>query len=129
MLSRLMLLVALFGVISLAPLRAQSAFDGKWTAVVVRPAPLPKQNLSITISTNAGKVTGSMMIEGVGEVPIDWGMVKGDLIALKVKMPFNNMPTTFVYLGKIDGDQISFGRRPEDLTLGQLVEFTAKKGQ
>ena len=129
MLSRLMLLVALFGVISLSPLRAQSAFDGKWTAVVTRPAPLPKQNLSFTISTNAGKVTGSIVIEGVGEVQIDWGFVKGDLIALKVKMPFNNMPTTFVYLGKIDGDQISFGRRPEDLTLGQLVEFTAKKGQ
>jgi len=129
MLSRLMLLFALFGVISLSPVRADSAFDGTWTAVVTRPAPLPKQNLSITISTDAGKVTGSMMIEGVGEVPIDWGMVKGDLIVLRVKMPFNKMPTTFVYLGKIDGDQISFGRRPEDLTLGQLVEFTAKKGQ
>jgi hypothetical protein len=32
-----------------------------------------------------------------------------------------------VYLGKIDGDQIAFGRRPEDLSLGVLVEFTAAR--
>jgi hypothetical protein len=43
-------------------------------------------------------------------------------------MPFNDTTAIFVYLGKLDGDQIAFGR-PEDLTLGRLVEFTAKKAK
>jgi hypothetical protein len=110
--------------------RAQGAFDGKWNAEVVRPAPAGNQTLAITLKTAEGKVSGSMMISGVPEeAVIEWGMMKGDLITFKVKMPFNNTPATFVYIGKIDGDQISFGRRPEDLTLGRLVEFTAKRAK
>jgi hypothetical protein len=127
MVKRLFLLVAVLGFASC--IRADSTFDGKWTATVVRPAPAGNQTLVITLNTMQGKVSGTMTIQDVGDVPIDWGMVTGDLITFKVKMPFNNMPTTFVYLGKIDGDKISFGRRPEDLTLGRLVEFTAMRGQ
>jgi hypothetical protein len=74
---------------------ADSDFDGKWSAVVVRPG----------------------------------GIIKGDLITFKVKMPFNKATATFVYIGRLDGDQIAFGRRPEDLTLGTLREFTAKKAK
>ena len=48
-------------------------------------------------------------------------MVKGDVIVFKLKMPFQDRTETFVYLGKIEGEQIAFGRRPEDLTIGQLV--------
>jgi hypothetical protein len=126
MLKRLLLTIAIVGFSSVA--MADSAFDGKWTGDVVRPAPAGNQTLTITFSTSEGKVTGSMMIQGVaGEVPIEWGMVKGDLITFKVKMPFQNTTATFVYLGRIEGDQISFGRRPEDLTIGRLVEFVAKK--
>jgi hypothetical protein len=125
MLKRLFLIIAVLGILSFA--RADSSFDGKWTAEVVRPAPAAKQNLAITFNTSEGKVSGSMVIDSAGEVPLDWGMVKGDLITFKVKMPFNNTMTTFVYLGRIEGDQISFGRRPEDLTMGRLVEFTAKR--
>jgi hypothetical protein len=33
----------------------------------------------------------------------------------------------FVYLGKLTGDQIDFGRRPDDLTIGLLVKGTAKR--
>jgi hypothetical protein len=115
----------MLGLASLA--MADGPFDGKWTAEVVRPAPAGNQTLAITLNTKEGKVTGSMLIQGGGESPIEWGIVKGDLITFKVKMPFNNTTTTFVYLGQLAGDQISFGRRPEDLTLGRLVEFTAKK--
>ena len=126
MLKRLLLTIVILGFSSVAV--ADSAFDGKWTADVVRPAPAGNQTLTITFTTSEGKVTGSMMIQGVaGEAPIDWGMVKGDLITFKVKMPFQNTTAEFVYLGRIEGDQISFGRRPEDLTLGRLVEFVAKK--
>jgi hypothetical protein len=123
-----LMLVVLLGLASTA--LAQSGFDGKWAAEVVRPAPAGNQTLAITLKTAEGKVSGSMMISGVPqEASIDWGMVKGDLITFKVKMPFQNNPTTFVYIGKIDGDQILFGRRPEDLTLGRLVEFTAKRAR
>jgi hypothetical protein len=109
---------------------ADGGFDGKWTAEVIRPAPAGNQTLAITLKTTEGKVSGSMMISGVPEeASIEWGIVKGDLITFKVKMPFNNNPTPFVYLGRLDGDQIVFGRRPEDLTLGRLVEFTAKRAK
>ena len=125
MFKRLALLVAVLGFSSVA---LAQGFDGKWNATVVRPAPAPTQTLVLNLKTTDTKtVTGSVTIQDVGEVPIDWGMVKGDLISFKIKMPFNNMPTTFVYIGKIDGDQISFGRRPEDLTKGVLVEFVAKR--
>ena len=106
---------------------AAGPFDGKWTAHVVRPAPAGPQDLTITLNTNEGKVTGSLGIQGGSESTIDWGMIKGDLIAFKVKMPFQNTTQTFMYLGKLEGDRIAFGRRPEDLTLGVLVEFTAMK--
>ena len=106
---------------------AAGPFDGKWTAHVVRPAPAGNQDLAIALTSNEGKVTGSMSIQGAAPTPIEWGMIKGDLITFKVKMPFQERTQTFVYLGKLEGDQIAFGRRPEDLTLGRLVEFTATR--
>jgi hypothetical protein len=124
-LTRCLFTVSVLGFASLA--MAQSAFDGKWTANVVRPAPAGPQTLAITLNTKEGKVTGSMMIQGAGESPIEWGIVKGDLITFKVKMPFNDTTAIFVYIGRAEGDQIVFGRRPEDLTLGRLVEFSANK--
>ena len=108
---------------------AAGPFDGKWNAHVMRPAPAGPQDLIITLNSGDGKVTGSLAIQGGGESAIDWGMVKGDLIAFKVKMPFQDSTQTFVYLGKVEGDRILFGRRPEDLTLVRLVEFTATKAK
>jgi hypothetical protein len=63
------------------------------------------------------------------ESRIDWGFVKGDLITFKVTMPFGDQQLPFVYIGTIQGDTISFGRRPEDLSLGRLVEFTANRAR
>jgi len=108
---------------------AAGPFDGKWTAHVVRPAPAGPQDLTITLTTSEGKATGSIAIQGGGQSSIDWGMVKGDLIVFKVKMPFQDRTETFVYLGKLEGDHIAFGRRPEDLSIGQLVEFTGIRGK
>lgn len=119
------LLACMFGFASLAA--GQSAFDGKWTAEVVRPAPNPNQNLTITLKSDAGKVSGSIVGADPVESPIEWGYIKGDLITFKVKMQIASVPQTMVYIGKIAGDQIDFGRRPEDLTIGRLVEFTAKR--
>ncbi len=103
---------------------ASGPFDGDWTAHVERPAPAGPQDLAITLKTDEGKVTGSIAIKGGGRSSIDWGIVKGDLIVFKLRMPFQDRTETFVYLGRLDGDRIAFGRRPEDLTLGRLVEFT-----
>jgi hypothetical protein len=108
---------------------AAGPFDGNWTAHVMRPAPAGPQDLAITLKADEGKVTGSIAIQGGGESRIEWGMVKGDLIVFKLKMPFQDRTETFVYLGKVEGDRIAFGRRPEDLTLGRLVEFTAVRGK
>jgi hypothetical protein len=121
------LLICMFGFASLAA--GQSAFDGQWSAQVVRPAPAPTQNLTITLKSDAGKVSGSVVGADPGETPIEWGYIKGDLITFKVQMQVANTPQTMVYIGKIAGDQIDFGRRPENLKIGQLVEFAAKKAK
>jgi hypothetical protein len=126
MLKRLVLIITMLGLA--AATQADSAFDGKWTANVVRPAPAGNQMLAITLDTMEGKVTGSMIIQDVpAPAPITWGMVKGDLITFKVTMPFGTSTAVFVYLGKLENGQINFGRRPEDLTQGRLVEFIATK--
>ena len=108
---------------------AAGPFDGKWNAHVMRPAPAGPQDLTITLNTSEGKVTGSIAIQGGGQSSIEWGMVKGDLIVFKLKMPFQDRTESFVYLGRLEGDRIAFGRRPEDLTIGQLVEFTGIRGK
>jgi len=128
MLKRLILTVAIAILGFAAATRADSPFDGTWNANVVRPAPAGPQTLKITLNTMEGKITGSMMIQDVpAPAPITWGMVKGDLITFKVTMPFGTATATFVYLGKLENGAINFGRRPEDLTQGRLVEFMATK--
>jgi hypothetical protein len=124
---------AIFGVcvwLCAAVCSAASPFDGKWTGTFLRPAPAGNQDVTITLITDAGgKVTGSMTLQGVtGDVPIEWGYVKDDLITYRIKAPGpNNAVVVFVYLGKLTGDQIDFGRRPDDLTIGLLVKGTAKR--
>ena len=126
MLKSLFVTIAILGFAAAA--QADSAFDGTWNASVVRPAPAGNQTLKISLTTMEGRVTGSMVIQNVPEPsPITWGIVKGDLITFKVAMPFGATTTTFVYIGKLENGQISFGRRPEDLTQGRLVEFMATK--
>jgi hypothetical protein len=44
-------------------------------------------------------------------------------------LPFNDQVVPFVYIGLVQGDSIAFGRRPEDLTQGRLVEFTANRAK
>ena len=101
---------------------AAGPFDGKWTAQVS-----DTEKLTFTFTTDAGKVTGSVATEGAEEAPIEWGMIKGDLITFKVKRVFQGSPQPFVYLGRIEGDKIALGRRPENLTLGQLRELEATR--
>ena len=108
---------------------AASPFDGKWAGPFLRPAPAGNQDVTISLNTDeGGKVTGAMTLQGVaGEVPIEWGFVKDDVITYRVRVPGQNGAVLFVYVGKIRGDEIDFGRRPDDLTVGLLVKGTAKR--
>lgn len=109
---------------------AQTPFDGTWVAEVVRPAPAGNQNITIELKTSEGKVTGSLTVQGAAASPITWGMIKGNLITFRVEQPgANNAPLRFNYLGQLEGDRIMFGRRPEDLSVGRLVELTATRAK
>lgn len=124
---------ALFGVcmwLSAAVCAAASPFDGKWTGTFKRPS-AGDQAVTITLVTDqGGKVSGSMTLQGVdAEVPIEWGYVKDDLITYRIKAPGPNGITLFVYMGKISGDEIDFGRRPDDLSVGLLVKGTVKRSK
>ena len=118
---------------------AESPFDGTWSARVV--GQVGEQNLTIVLtSDDAGRVTGSLAGQSETELQIEWGFVKGDLVVFKVDVVLANevlrrlgvapdRPLPFVYVGRIEGDQIDFGRRPENLGVGRLVEFIAKRAQ
>ena len=108
---------------------AASPFDGTWSGAFLRPAPAGNQNVTITLRTDdGGRVTGTMTLQGVaGEVPIEWGFVKDDLITYRIRVPGQNGVVLFVYVGKIRGEEIDFGRRPDDLTVGLLVKGTMKR--
>jgi hypothetical protein len=115
-------MVAVFIWLSAGVCWAQSAFDGQWNGQA------GEENLTFTFATKeGGQVTGKIALQGGADMPIDWGFVKGDLIVFKVMREFQGMPRPFVYIGKVEGEQIAFGRRPEDLTLGRLREITAKR--
>jgi hypothetical protein len=110
---------------------AASPFDGKWAGTFIRSAAAGNQDVTIALNTDqGGKVTGSMTLQGVtGEVPIEWGYVKDDLITFRVRVPGQIGVVLFVYLGKLTGEQIEFGRRPDDLTVGLLVKGTARRSR
>jgi hypothetical protein len=105
---------------------AATPFDGKW---IVHLTGATTDTLHINFqSKDDQKISGTLQINDGPELPIEWGMAKGDLLTFQVKQPFQgNTPQTFVYLGRIEGDHIEFARRPFDLTLGRLREFTADR--
>jgi hypothetical protein len=114
---------------------AAGPFDGRWNVQLTAPDSAAVQNLTIILKTDdLFRVTGSVTQDGTGvsgTFPIEWGTVKGDLITFKVDLPFQSgsMHEVFVHLGQIHGDQIAFGRRPEDLSRGRLREFTATRAK
>ena len=96
---------------------------------VAMPTAMPDVPLSRMLGRRAGRITGSVVGADPADSPIEWGYVKGDLIVLKVKMMIENVPQPMVYIGKLGGDGIEFGRRPENLAIGRLVEFLKSVGQ
>lgn len=112
--------------ISSAVLSAATPFDGKW---IVHLTGATTDTLHLDFkSSDDQKIGGTLRINDGPELPIEWGMAKGDLLTFHVKQPFQGTDRqTFVYLGKLDGDHIAFARRPFDLNLGRLREFTAER--
>ena len=108
---------------------AASPFDGTWSAHVVRRS--ADQDLTLVLtSDDAGRVTGSLVGQADSELAIAWGFVKDDVIVFKVDVPMsNNRVLPFVYVGRIEGEEVAFGRRPEDLSVGYLIEFTAQRAK
>ena len=104
---------------------AATPFDGKW---IVHLTGATTDTLHLNFKSNDDqKISGTLQINDGPELPIEWGMAKGDLLTFHVKQPFQGSPQTFVYLGKLEGDHIAFARRPFDLSLGRLREFTADR--
>jgi hypothetical protein len=105
---------------------AAAPFDGKW---IVHLTGATTDTLHLNLKSNDDqKIGGTLQINDGPELPIEWGMAKGDLLTFHVKQPFQGTsPQTFVYLGKLEGDHIAFARRPFDLSLGRLREFTAER--
>ena len=116
------LVLTLFSVVAWAA----TPFDGKW---IVHLTGATTDTLHLNLkSIDDQKISGTLQINDGPELPIEWGMAKGDVLTFHVKQPFQGGTTqTFVYLGKLDGHQIAFGRRPLDLSLGRLREFTAER--
>ena len=125
-------LCACFAVISgfNSPVMAASPFDGTWSAHVAGLS-IGDQDLTIVLtSDDDGRVTGSLAGQSDAELTIVWGFVKGDVIVFKVDVSMaNDRLLPFVYVGRIEGEQVAFGRRPEDLSVGRLVEFTAQRAR
>ena len=112
-----------------AQVMAASPFDGTRSAHVVRQ--VGDQDLTIVLtSDDAGRVTGSLVGQADAKLQIAWGFVKDDVIVFKVDVSVaNDRVLPFVYVGRIEGEHVAFGRRPEDLSVGYLVEFTAQRAQ
>ena len=108
---------------------AASPFDGKWSGVFMRPAPAGDQAVTITVATDdSGRVTGAMTFAGTpAPAPIEWGYVTKDQIVYKVTATGPAGVAPFVYIGHMTPAGIEFGRRPEDLKVGFLVNGLVKK--
>ena len=108
---------------------AASPFDGTWAGTFIRSAPAGNQDVTMTISTDqGGKVSGSMTLQGVtGEVPIEWGFVKDDLITYRVRVLGQCGGLLLVHLPILRAVQIGRACGPDDLGVGLLVKGTAKR--
>lgn len=103
---------------------AASPFDGKWSGTFMRPQPAGPQAVTIEVATDdSGRVTGQMTLQGAtAPAPIEWGYVTKDQIVYKVVAQGPAGMAPFIYIGKLNNGGIDFGRRPEDLKVGFLVE-------
>ncbi|MCI0660841.1 MAG: hypothetical protein L0220_07180 [Acidobacteria bacterium] len=99
---------------------------GKWVAQVPRQGGETRET-TFNFKVEGEKVTGTM--SGFqGDVPISDGKISADDISFKVKISFNNNEVTFLFTGKVSGDEIKFTRTREGGN-NPGTEFTAKRAK
>jgi hypothetical protein len=98
--------------------------DGKWTAQVPGRGGQTRET-TFTFKAEGEKLTGT--VSGMqGDNPISDGKISGDDISFSLKLSFQGNDFTFLYKGKISGDEIKMTRTREGSDQpGQ--EFTAKR--
>jgi hypothetical protein len=98
--------------------------DGKWTAQVPGRGGQTRET-TFTFKAEGEKLTGT--VSGMqGDNPISDGKISGDDISFSLKLSFQGNEFTFLYKGKVSGDEIKMTRTREGSDQpGQ--EFTAKR--
>ena len=82
---------------------------------------------TFTFKVSGAQLTGSMENQ-YGERQISEGKVSGNDISFTVKIDFNGNEMTFLYKGKLAGDEIKFNRERKGGEFGPAnVEFLAKR--
>jgi len=100
--------------------------DGKWTAQVPGRGGQTRET-TFTFKAEGEKLTGT--VSGMqGDNPISDGKISGDDISFTLKLNFQGNEITFLYKGKLSGDEIKMTRtRQGGDQPGQ--EFTAKRAK
>jgi hypothetical protein len=98
--------------------------DGKWTAQVPGRGGQTRET-TFTFKAEGEKLTGT--VSGMqGDNPISDGKISGEDISFTLKLNFQGNEFTFLYKGKVSGDEIKMTRsRQGSDQPGQ--EFTAKR--
>jgi hypothetical protein len=82
---------------------------------------------TFTFKTSGQQLSGTVENQ-YGERQISDGKVSGDDVSFSVKIDFNGNEMTFLYTGKVSGNEIKFKRERKGGEFGPAsVEFVAKK--
>jgi hypothetical protein len=104
-----------------APLNvtAQSPADGKWEAKVK--TQVGEQIMRMNFKSDGAKLTGTVASGQAAETAIEDGQIDGATISFKQTVDLGGSNISFIYTGKLSGDQIVFTREPFK------IEFTARR--
>jgi hypothetical protein len=100
---------------------AQSSVDGTWTGEVQ--GGRGPQPVTLTLKTDAGKLTGTVGGGRGGPVTIEEATMSGATLKFKTKQQGRGGEVTLNWTGTVKGDSIAFSRLAEG-GQGQPQEFT-----
>ena len=104
-------LLATLGVLALgAPVWA-AGIDGKWEAT--QETPRGEMTLVFDLKADGGALTGVVSNDFMGESEISDGKIDGDAVSFKQIMERGDRKITFVYEGKLSGDELTLTRTVE----------------
>ena len=103
---------------------AQSSVDGVWAGEVQ--GGRGPQQVTLTLKTEGGKLTGSVGGGRGGPVNIEEASLSGATVKFKTKQMGRGGEIIFNWTGTVKGQEIAFSRMAEG-GQGQAQEFTLKK--